>query len=392
MTNRQMLEYDVIDNNETCLSFLHKIEKSDFIAVDTEFVRKNTYYPELSLIQIADSHHAAILDPHSDSLNINIFFDYMKKQTKQYFIFHSSRQDLEIFFYLSKNSLPNNIFDTQIAMQALGISSQIGYGDLVYQYLNISLDKSQQFIDWNKRPLSKKELDYAAADVIYLAKVYPMILQDLRKNNRLDYIKHDMDSLHDSTLYDSDDNIIWQRLKKTKKFNARQRIIIRDIAKWREKIAKSKNLPRHYILKDETILAIAAYNPQSHDELTNIRGLTSSHHTEQLLKILKKANAIDIKKAPPPLEKAIQLNNKESSLLDMLNLLLQITAKKENIAAQLICSQDDLKKFIKNPKNNKLSILHDWRCDIFGQKALDLMTGKIALSYQKQGIKIVNIT
>lgn len=257
------------DLSELCKS----LSTHPWLAIDTEFERVNTYYPELCLVQIQAGETTALIDPLAiDDLQPLYDLLYDSSITK---VFHSARQDLEIFFHL-KGEVPQPIFDTQIAAELRGHDSQIGYANLVREVLDVSLEKSQTRTDWKKRPLSDKQLQYAADDVIYLAQLYEKLLAKLQEHKQLELMQTRCESFNNADLYEPDPETMWKKIKirDVKKFNAEQQSRLQSLTAWRETTARKQNRPRKWILKDHTLFELARDCPTERQQLSDITDMS----------------------------------------------------------------------------------------------------------------------
>ncbi|MFN7030875.1 MAG: ribonuclease D, partial [Sphingopyxis sp.] len=243
--------HPLIESSEALHQFVDLIKGSDFIAVDTEFMRENTFWPELCLIQVADAHHAAAIDPMAPGIDLAPLLDLLVDNEDVLKVFHAGGQDVEIIFNLTGKT-PHPIFDTQIGQMALGQAEQVGYSNLVEAWLGLQLDKGARFTDWSRRPLDKRQIDYAIGDVTHLAKIFPMMLKKLIKTGRGHWLDEEMEKLADPSNYAIDPEKAWQRIKvPSRKLDALGRL--KALAAWREREARNKNLPRGRIVKDETL-------------------------------------------------------------------------------------------------------------------------------------------
>ena len=265
--------HPLIETSAALAEFVDLIKGSDFIAVDTEFMRENTFWPELCLIQVADAHHAAAIDPMAPGIDLAPLLDLLVDNEEVLKVFHAGGQDVEIIFNLTGKT-PHPIFDTQIGQMALGQAEQVGYSNLVEAWLGLQLDKGARFTDWSRRPLDKRQIDYAIGDVTHLAKIFPMMLKKLIKTGRGHWLDEEMEKLADPSNYAIDPEKAWQRIKvPSRKPDALGRL--KALAAWREREARNKNLPRGRIVKDETLADLAAHPPKQQEGLGGVRGLSA---------------------------------------------------------------------------------------------------------------------
>ncbi len=384
-----MPDVNLITDTAALETFCAQVADADFIAVDTEFMRESTYYPELCLIQVASRDHAAAIDPLADGIDLTCLLDLLVNREDLLKVFHAGGQDVEIIYNLTGKT-PHPIFDTQIGAMALAQAEQLGYSNLVESWLGISLDKGARFTDWSRRPLDKRQLDYAIADVTHLAKIVPMMLDKLRKTDRGHWLDEEMEKLADPANYALDPDDAWLRIKApTKKPDVLGRL--RALGAWREREARGKNLPRGRIAKDETLLEIAAHPPQRQEDLTRIRGLSPAWRNNdigaRLMAALAGATNVQRDEAPcPPRGQGL---GKEGVLVaDLLKLLLKIRAREMNVAARLIARSDELESLACGVRDG-LSILTGWRRDVFGQDALELVEGRLGFTVTNGRLKMM---
>lgn len=373
--------HPLITDTATLTALCERLSKADFVAVDTEFMRENSYWPDLCLLQISDGKEAAAIDPKAPGLDMAPLLDLMVNNEDVLKVFHAGGQDIEIIFNLSGKT-PHPLFDTQIASMALSQGEQIGYSNLVDGWLGIQLDKGARFTDWARRPLDKRQIDYAIGDVTHLAEIFPMMLDELRKTGRGVWLNQEMERLADPRNYEVQPGEAWKRVRvSSRKAEVLGRL--KAIAGWRETEARDKNLPRGRIAKDETIADIASHPPRSQEDLGKVRGLSASWKTNDIGARLMSAihNA-----APLPREEMPERDpnrpglGKEGALVaDLLKLLLKIRSREINVASRLLARADDLEMLAAGVRE-ELSILEGWRFEQFGRDALDLVEGRMAFA------------
>lgn len=371
----------LIRDSATLANFCRQIETADFITVDTEFMRENTFWPELCLIQVAGNGVAAAIDPMVRDLDMTPLLNLLTDNEDVLKVFHAGGQDVEIIYNLTGKT-PHPIFDTQIGAMALSQAEQVGYSNLVEGWLGITVDKGARFTDWARRPLDTRQIDYAIADVTHLAKIFPMMLDALMKKGRGAWLDEEMERLADPETYAQRPEDAWQRVKiPTRKADVLGRL--RALAAWRESEARSKNLPRGRIAKDETIADLASHPPKSQSDLARVRGLSptwgSNDIGARLMAAISNAEPMPRDEIPDMGPKR-QGPGKEGALIaDLLKLLLKIRARELNVASRLIARGDDLDAIASGVREN-LAVLRGWRNEIFGQDALDLVDGKLAFA------------
>ena len=276
-----------IDNEDSLFKLCEQLENSNWLAVDTEFERVNTYYPELCLIQVSDGATHAIIDPIAIS-NLEAFYDLLYKESIIK-VLHSAHQDLEIFFNIKK-SIPNPLFDTQIAAPLFDYAQGIGYGNLVKEVLNIELDKGQSRTNWKKRPLTKEQLRYAADDVIYLGKVYEIFSGKIKTVDNLHNFNAQTERLYKPQTYEPDPATMWKKIFSAKRLKGKQLEKVKKLAEWREITARKQNRPRKWIIDNHVIIEMAKLKPQTSSEFLQIDKVSEkmvNRYGDALLKIIQ---------------------------------------------------------------------------------------------------------
>jgi len=378
-----MQVHPLIETSAALVEFCDLIKDSDFIAVDTEFMRENTFWPELCLIQVANSEHAAAIDPLAKDMDLKPLLDLLVDNEDMLKVFHAGGQDVEIIFNLTGKT-PHPIFDTQIGQMALGQAEQVGYSNLVEAWIGIQLDKGARFTDWSRRPLDKRQIDYAIGDVTHLAKIFPMMLKKLVKTGRGHWLDEEMEKLADPSNYSVDPNDAWHRIKiPSRKPDVLGRL--QALAAWREREARSKNLPRGRIVKDETLADLAAHPPKDQDGLGRVRGLSATWRSNdigsRLMDALDNAKPLDRDDMPDRAPRGPGLGKEGVLVADLLKLLLKIRGRELNVAARLIARSDDLEALAAGRRDN-IAMLQGWRYDVFGHAALDLVEGRMGFAVQ----------
>ena len=382
-----MTKMQLIENTENLKELCSRLSSQEFVCVDLEFLREHTYFAKLCLIQIASPIESAIIDPLADNIDLQSFFDLMQNPSVTK-VFHSGRQDIEIIYNLS-GRIPTPLFDTQIAAQAAGFGESASYESLVGHILHITLDKSSRLSDWSKRPLSETQLNYAISDVTHLVKIYQYLQAWLQNEKRLEWIADDMQALSDEKLYKTAPEEIWQRMRH-RSHNALFLTMLRELAAWRELRAINKNVPRQSFIKDDALLNICAARPGSKEELCAVRGIrfdiASGKIGDEIIETLQKVKLLDKKNYVTP-PRAKELPNADSSLLELLKLLLKVVAQEQKIIPRMIASEDDLKTFCHNHSID-VPFLHGWRYEIFGRAAEKICRGETAIAYHPQSHSI----
>ena len=378
-----------ITTTEALRDFCAKLANQPFITVDTEFMRETTYWPRLCLIQAASATDAAIIDPMADGLDLTPFLDLLRDESILK-VFHAARQDVEIFVKLG--AMPRPMFDTQVAAMAAGFGDQVSYEALVRQMLRQEVDKGSRFTDWARRPLSDAQLVYALGDVTHLAALYPKLRDRLQKDGRLDWVMAEMEDLTDPALYDTDPEKAWKRLK-PKKYSARYLAAFVATAVWRERAAQERDQPRGRILKDEAIDEIAAQGPTDPDAFNRLRsvpkGFGASRLGMELTAELTRVLA-DPEAHAPKLERPAHNQPAPPSVVELLKVLLKAKSDNAGVATKLIANVADLEK-IALSDDADVDALHGWRRQLFGDDALKLKRGEIALVLNGPRVEVVEI-
>lgn len=265
--------HPLITTTEALADLCERLAKADFVTVDTEFMRENTYWPELCLVQIADDKEAAAIDPLAPGLDMSPLLDLLVDNEDVLKVFHAGGQDVEIIYNLTGKT-PHPIFDTQIAMMAVSQSEQIGYSNLVESWLGLSIDKGARFTDWSRRPLTERQIEYAIGDVTHLSKIFPKLLKRLIKTGRGEWLDIEMEKLADPENYRTDMDTVWQKIRAPSR-NPAVLGRLKSLAAWREREAMDKNIPKGRIMRDETLADIASHPPREQHDLAKVRGLSA---------------------------------------------------------------------------------------------------------------------
>ena len=369
----------MIVSDESLAEFCQAIASAGYCVIDTEFVREKTYYPLLSLIQIATEHQMGCIDPFAIK-NFEPLAKLMQK-TDLLKVFHSPSQDLEIL-YQQFGEVPTPVFDTQLAAAVIGYTHQMSYADLVFEITGVRLEKKHTRADWSRRPLSEDELDYAMDDVRYLLPVYRKLKESLVEKNRLSWIQKDLETMSNASTYDVDFANLWQRLRGVQKLKAEQLQIASELCQWREQVAQKKDRPRRWILADDWIIDIARKKPASNEELATIRGLTEKvieRNGRVFLEIVDKAVKVDPKLWPQP-QKTQPLSVQQQALGDCLMALSRIIADENNIAMGTFATRKDIDGLIVNRKTSRLA--QGWRFTMGGEQLLDFIHAQSLLGVE----------
>lgn len=367
-----------------------QLKKAEFVTVDTEFLRDNTYYSQLCLIQVADDDRAAAIDPLAPGIDLSPFFELMADENVLK-VLHACRQDLEIFVNIT-GRLPTPIFDTQVAAMVCGFGDSVGYETLVSKLAGGQLDKSARYTDWSKRPLSDAQLKYALGDVTHLRTIYRRLAKELAQTGRESWVAEEIAPLEEVSLYTVEPNDAWKRLKvRTNK--PRFLGILQSLAEWREVEAQERNIPRNRVAKDETLFEIAAHPPKDIEHLDRIRGVPNgfsrSRAGKSLMEALEKGR--DIPEDQLPRIERAKPRPATPPMADLLKVLLKIKCEKARVATRMVASAQELESWAAEPHKTDLRALKGWRYEIFGKDARDLMTGNLALTAHKGNIEVVEL-
>ena len=373
--------HPLIEDSKSLAELCARLSTADFVTVDTEFMRENSYWPELCLIQIADANEAAAIDPMAPGIDLKPLLDLLTENEDVLKVIHAGGQDLEIIYNLTGKT-PHPMFDTQIAAMALGQGEQVGYSNLVESYLGIVVDKGARFTDWSRRPLDARQIDYAIADVTHLSRIFPKMLEKLRKTGRGLWLNEEMERIGNADNYSVDLDQVWQRIR----INSRKADVLgrlKSLARWRELEAQNKNLPRGRIVKDETLADIASHPPRKQGDLSKVRGLSAAWAGNdiggRMMAALEAATPMPSSEMPGRDERKPSLGKDGALVADLLKLLLKIRAKEINVASKLLARTDDLEALAAGVRD-QMPILEGWRYEQFGRDALALVEGRMAFA------------
>lgn len=352
-----------------------------FVTVDTEFLRETTYYPKLCLIQLASPEEAVLVDPLAPELDLAPFFGLMVDD-RVVKVFHAARQDLEIVWLLGR-VLPTPLFDTQVAAMVCGYGDSVGYEQLANDLAKARIDKSSRFTDWSRRPLTEAQLAYAESDVTHLREIYLALKADLDASGREAWVAEEMAVLSSPATYEVKPENAWQRLKGRVR-KARELPILMEVAAWREREAQTRDVPRQRVLKDDALMDIVQRGPRSVEALAELRsvpnGFERSRSGGEVLAAIERAAAIDPKTLPRLERERGRPTN--AAVLDLLKVLLKAVADAERVAPKIIATGDDLEA-IASDELSEVPALKGWRREVFGEKALALKNGRLALRIER---------
>jgi len=379
----------MIDTTAALEEACRLLAQSDFITIDTEFLRETTFWPELCLIQMASPEHEYIVDPMAKGLDLKPFFELMANPavTK---VFHAARQDIEIIFHLG-DLIPHPIFDTQVAAMVCGFGDSVSYDQLVQKVKNVHIDKTSRFTDWSRRPLSDKQLDYALADVTHLRDVYLKLKGQLDAEGRAEWLTEEMAILESRETYDLPPEQAWQRLKMRLR-KPTELAVMQYVAAWREREARARNVPRSRVLKDDAIYEIAQQQPKDVEALGRLRtipkGWERSSSGTAILEQVNTALALP-KSEMPHLERHTHAPEGTQSAVELLKVLLRLTSEKHGVASKVIASSDDLEKIAAEGEKAEVAALQGWRKELFGDLALKLISGGVGLRFVGKRVEAV---
>ena len=383
--------HNLITTTKALAELCDRLAQGDFVCVDTEFMRENTYYPLLCLVQVGNAEEAAAIDPLADGLDLAPLLDLLTRNEDVLKVFHAGGQDVEIIYNLTGRT-PHPIFDTQIAMMAVSQSEQIGYANLVESWLGKSIDKGARFTDWSRRPLTERQIEYAIGDVTHLATIFPKLLDKLVKTGRGHWLNAEMEKLADPANYAADPATAWKRIRPPSR-NAAVLGRLKALAAWREVEAQGKDIPRGRIMRDETLADLASQPPKAQEDLAKIRGLSQAWKVndigKRLMVTLREAQALPADEMPEKPKRGAPLGKEGALVADLLKLLLKIRAREIDVAPRLLTRSDELEQLAAGVR--ELPMLEGWRREVFGAEALDLVEGKMAFAVERGRLKMTRV-
>ena len=384
-------DINVIEQQDELNQFCDALKSNDVIFVDTEFHRESTFWPTLCLIQAAGENVEGIIDPMAEGLDLTPFLELLAN-TRITKVFHAARQDMEIFYRLLGKP-PAPVFDTQVAAMALGLGDSISYDNLVSQLTGKQIDKSSQFTDWTRRPLSQKQLHYALGDVTHLRKVYAKMSGRLDSLDRWSWVAADHDLLTSADLYESDPENAWKRMK-IRRNRKDYLAVLKSVAVWREALAQELNRPRTRILKDDAVQEIADQRPKTPEALERLRsvprGFGKSRHGPGLIQAINYA-LDNVDEVAPFVEKPKQRAPSPAGAADLLRVLLKQICDEEKITPRLVANSADLER-VAAGEGHETNVITGWRYDVFGKRAEDLLNGRLAITFNDGDIQLFDVT
>jgi ribonuclease D len=369
----------VITTSAELKAFCEKVSGDEFITVDTEFLRETTYYPKLCLVQVAGADHHALIDPLAHGIDLQPFLDLMNN-TAVMKVFHAARQDVEILLRMS-GRVPKPIFDTQVAAMVCGFGDQVGYEAIARKIAGASIDKSSQFTDWSKRPLSAKQKAYAISDVTHLRAIYEALRDQIRREERDSWLEGELRDLADPKSYIVDPEQSWRRIK-ARIQSKKQQAALMDVAAWREREAQKRDVPRSRVLKDEAVAEIATQLPRSREDLSSLRLLARSMAESAagagILEAVEGALKRDPSDIPVPRSKLEPMPPMAEALAEILKLALKVVCQSEQVAPKLVASTADIEAFAQDIDAD-VPFLQGWRRAAFGELALKICRGEAVI-------------
>jgi ribonuclease D len=364
-----------------------RLSQHPFATVDTEFQRETTYYPKLCVVQMASTEEAYVIDALAPDIDLAPFFALMADESILK-VFHAARQDIEICWH-EANIIPCPLVDTQVAAMVLGYGDSISYDQLVLRVTGDALDKSHRFTDWTRRPLSEAQLTYAVSDVTHLREVYVKLSTDLDKRGRSDWMREEMTVLTSPDTYRMEPEHAWERLK-TRVRKPKELAVLMEVAAWREREAQVRDVPRGRVLKDDVIGDIAVQAPITIEKLGHLRslpkGFERSKWGEAIVEAVKRGLARDLKTLPGIEQHKPAVNGKAT--VELLKVLLRMTSERHGVAAKVIATTDDLDRIAADDAAD-VPAMHGWRRELFGERALALKRGKLALAIENNRVVMV---
>ncbi len=372
---------DLITTTADLAAACTRFAQQPVITVDTEFLRETTYYPLLCVVQIASPEEAVVIDALADGIDLKPFFALMADE-KVLKVFHAARQDIEIIWHQA-NLLPHPIFDTQVAAMVLGYGDSIAYDQLVERITGHRPDKTHRFTDWSRRPLTDEQIHYAVSDVTHLRDVFTALDADLKRRQRSDWVSEEMEVLTSPRTYDFHPERAWERLK-TRVRKPKELAVLMEVAAWREQEAQGRDVPRSRVMKDDAVGDIATHAPTTLERLGTLRSLPKGFERSKwgadIIAAVQRGLARD-PASLPKIEKP-RNNSNGAAIVELLKVLLRMTSERHAVASKVIATVDDLEQ-IAADDNADVAALHGWRRELFGEAAIALKHGRVALAIEK---------
>jgi ribonuclease D len=383
----------LISDTKTLADFCRRLAGTEFVTVDTEFMREKTYWARLCLIQVAGPDESQAIDALAEGISLKPLFTLLRDK-KTLKVFHAARQDLEIFYHLMGGTLPEPVFDTQVAAMVCGFGESVGYETLVSKLTRARIDKASRFTDWSLRPLSDRQVKYALEDVTHLRDVFVKLRAKLVANGHAAWLEEEMATLTNPQTYALQPDQAYRRIK-TRSSNARFLAVLRELSAWREREAQRLDLPRNRVLRDEALIEIAHHTPKSAEELTRTRGLgqkfAESERGAELLAAVKRGAAVPEDQCPQPTPRS-DLPRGLGPVVDLMKVLLKMKCEEFEVAQKLVASSDEVERIAAFGDDADVPALKGWRRQVFGEDALKLRDGKVGLAADRRGLRTVSLS
>ncbi|MBL4864370.1 MAG: ribonuclease D [Rhodobiaceae bacterium] len=380
----------MITNTEALEKACVSLSKASYITVDTEFMRDSTFWPKLCLIQVAGPHDELIIDPLAKGIDLASFYELMLNRSVIK-VFHAARQDIEIFYHEAR-AIPDPLFDSQVAAMVCGFGESVGYETLVRKLANGQVDKSSRFTDWSRRPLTEKQLTYAIADVTHLRKIYDALARQLAGDSRVEWVAEEMAILQNPETYALLPENAWKRMKMRVKGPKAFAVLI-EVAAWRERQAQERDTPRNRVLKDDALFELANQQPKDVSALDNLRavprGFSNSRSAASLIEAIKTGLGRD-RNTLPPIKEVPALPSGIGPLVELLKVLLKMRSEENNVATKLIANVSDLEQIAASDTAD-VAALTGWRREMFGNDALALKGGELAISAKGRRLRLTRL-
>ncbi len=377
----------LVTDTDTLRAACERLRGEQFVTVDTEFMREKTYWPVLCVVQLAGESEVLVVDAEAPGIDLAPVGELMADE-RVVKVFHAARQDLEIFLHIF-GVLPSPLFDTQVAAMVAGFGDQVGYEGLVGSLTGGQIDKAHRFSDWAARPLSAAQINYAAADVTWLREVYGKLRARLEREGRLDWVAAEMAILSEPATFRPEPERVWERLR-PRTNNRRMLAVLREVAAWREREAQRIDIPRGRLLKDESLLELAATAPRDADGLARVRGVARGFAEGKsgaaVLAAIEAARALPDDALPVAAER--EKGRPSPALVALLKVLLAAKGEQHGVAPKLLASSDDIDRLATEDAPD-LPALTGWRREVFGADALALKEGRLALGVAGKRVRLI---
>ncbi|QQR68795.1 MAG: ribonuclease D [Alphaproteobacteria bacterium] len=380
----------ILTTTDELAAFCRSLAGTEYVTVDTEFMRDRTYWPKLCLVQLGGPNGAVAVDPLAAGIDLAPLFAVMDDPSILK-VFHAARQDVEIFYHLT-GRIPAPLFDTQVAAMVCGFGEQVSYEALASRLADARLDKASRFTDWAQRPLTERQVIYALSDVTHLRVVYEYMRRHLDQTGRESWLVEELAVLTQPATYQNNPRESWQRLK-VRGGDGKFRAVLQELAAWREEEAQRVDIPRGRVLRDESLLEIAHHAPDSVEALSRTRGVSAGFaegkHGTALLDAVRRALARPSADWPPALEGSARhgVSERAAATVELLRVLLRMVSEEEGVASRLVASAHDLDMIAMDGEKAQTPVLHGWRHQIFGEQALALRRGDLALAIEGGRVK-----